>query len=112
MSTERNKCPYFVSMSSQKITCRGFETGCKVERGYARSGAGKAHYTEFCGRSYHRCEIAQMLNSVWHEIKVQVCPHNSGVDCINTAECDRCGWNPVVAAERLRKWMELHSCDT
>jgi aryl-alcohol dehydrogenase-like predicted oxidoreductase len=40
-----------------------------------------------------------------------VCPYNAGVDCLDTAQCYRCGWNPVVAAERLRKWMESHSCN-
>jgi hypothetical protein len=41
-----------------------------------------------------------------------ICPHNAGVDCLDATECHGCGWNPVVAAERLRRWMESHGCDT
>ena len=32
------------------------------------------------------------------------CPHNMGVE-YDKPECDRCGWNPKVAAARLEKIM-------
>lgn len=31
------------------------------------------------------------------------CPGNGAVVCMNQTKCDRCGWNPDVAAERLRR---------
>lgn len=32
------------------------------------------------------------------------CPHNAGVDCLPSQKCcDRCGWNPEVEKDRLKK---------
>ena len=105
-------CPYFLSISMQKITCRGFVPGYKLNQGFSRVGMEKEHYAEYCSNSYHRCQMATIINSVWNQFDIQPCPNNSEVECLHQNECERCGWNPVVAAERLRKWMELHSCDT
>lgn len=33
------------------------------------------------------------------------CLYNKEVDC-DSAKCDKCGWNPVVAARRIKNYME------
>lgn len=35
-----------------------------------------------------------------------VCPHNVSVDCTGDKNCDKCGWNPKVDAERKKKTRE------
>lgn len=34
------------------------------------------------------------------------CRFNNGVDCTDCSEynCNHCGWNPDVAAERVKEW--------
>ena len=34
-----------------------------------------------------------------------ICPHNQGCSC-DIPDCDKCGWNPVVAEHRLKKYKE------
>lgn len=34
------------------------------------------------------------------------CPHNEGVMCAHTADCENCGWNPEVAERRKEKIYE------
>lgn len=34
--------------------------------------------------------------------KVYDCPYNDGCHC-STMDCHRCGWNPKVAATRMKK---------
>ena len=36
------------------------------------------------------------------------CPYESAVSC-EIRNCDRCGWNPVVAKARLDAYMEKHN---
>lgn len=105
MAKNPKECPYFIAMSRQKIKCKGIVEGCEIQQGYPTAGKEKEHYAECCYRAYHRCPTAQMLNMVWHEYGVHVCPYNSGVDCLHADECDRCGWNPGVADERLKRFL-------
>lgn len=35
------------------------------------------------------------------------CKYNPGVDCESCVECDYCGWNPKVAEERLKQYVEV-----
>jgi hypothetical protein len=38
------------------------------------------------------------------EIKgMNPCPHNGGVACTDKRNCDKCGWNPIVAEERTER---------
>ena len=39
---------------------------------------------------------------------IHVCPHNRCVDCEDDA-CERCGWNPAVAKERIEAVMSRFS---
>ena len=99
-------CPYFVGMGYQVITCRGHITECELRQAFWMRGDEKVHYNECCSKDYNRCQVAQMLNSIWCDFAVQSCPNNSEVECLHTDGCDRCGWNPQVAEERLRRYMD------
>lgn len=42
------------------------------------------------------------------EYKIK-CPHNDAVGCFpSQRNCNRCGWNPDVAKERLEKFCKKH----
>lgn len=110
MAKNPEKCPYFIRMRRQIIVCKGCIAGCDMHQGYAEAGMEEEHYAVYCCRNYHSCITSQMLNTVWNEYEVSICRYNSGVDCLHEDECDRCGWNPAVAADRLRKWTEKHGC--
>jgi len=38
--------------------------------------------------------------------KLVPCPHNEGVMCAHTADCENCGWNPDVEARRTQSIRE------
>ena len=46
---------------------------------------------------------AKSVNGV--RLKPEQCPHNEGCRCIEK-KCDKCGWNPSVAEQRLAKLKE------
>lgn len=37
------------------------------------------------------------------------CKYNNGVGCENQIKCHRCGWNPTVYAERVKKIKEARN---
>ena len=39
----------------------------------------------------------------WAEIKRTYCVHNFGVDCEQHDQCDKCGFNPDVHAQRVKE---------
>lgn len=38
-------------------------------------------------------------------IKPTKCPNNDRVSCTDDTQCGKCGWNPRVAARRLRDFL-------
>ena len=40
------------------------------------------------------------MAKTYEKPKPEACPHNEGVACYHTADCEGCGWNPDVAAKR------------
>lgn len=53
---------------------------------------------KFCS---DRCKN-KLFNKARPAPVVEVCIYNDGVDCMDK-QCDRCGWNPAVAAMRKEK---------
>lgn len=39
------------------------------------------------------------------------CTFNKMIDCTERKKCNQCGWNPKVAAERLREWKKNRELD-
>lgn len=111
MSNNPKGCPYFIGMSRQKITCKGIVAGSEIHQAFREAGMEKAYHAEFCSNAYHRCTAATMINAVWNGYAVQPCPHNSGVECLHQSDCDSCGWNPLVAEERLRRFYIRYSLE-
>lgn len=97
------QCPYFIKIGHQAISCQGAVAGGKIRIGYAKPGAEKVQYADYCVGNYQRCEIAQMVNSVRHEYEVYVCPYNAEVECLHNNRCNRCGWNPEISKQRLEQ---------
>ena len=56
----------------------------------------------YCGQD---CRIRARNEKAWVEISPErLCCYNSGVECQpKDRECQTCGWNPDVAAERMRR---------
>ena len=106
-----NRCPYFREECRNKIVCEGITADCNMHQTFANSKDKQSYVREYCDGFYASCSLAQILNECHGRYTTMVCPYNAGVDCLDNAQCHRCGWNPVVAAERLRKWMESHSCN-
>ena len=82
-----------------------------MQQTFAGSKDKQKYVRDYCNGFYPSCSVAQILNECYGRYKTAICPHNAGVDCLGATECHGCGWNPVVAAERLRRWMELHGCN-
>lgn len=40
------------------------------------------------------------------------CPYNEWVDCMHTADCENCGWNPDVEAKRTQAIREELGLET
>ena len=38
-----------------------------------------------------------------NKAKPRPCPYNAEVGCIHLERCERCGWNPMVAAQRKKQ---------
>ena len=38
-------------------------------------------------------------------------PHNEGVYCLHTADCETCGWNPDVEARRMEEIREKYGIE-
>lgn len=47
------------------------------------------------------CPVAEKLNEVYG--LYSPCPNNEHVQCFFKETCDRCGWNPEVSLERLKR---------
>ena len=106
-----NRCPYFREECRNKIVCEGITADCNMHQTFANSKDKQSYVRDYCDGFYASCSVAQILNECHRRYKSVICPHNAGVDCLDTTECHGCGWNPVVAAERLRKWLEMHGCN-
>ena len=107
-----NRCPYFREESRNKIVCEGITADCNMHQTFSNSEDKQSYVRYHCGGFYASCSVAQILNECHGRYKTMTCPHNAGVDCLDDTQCHRCGWNSVVAAERLRKWMEIHGRTT
>ena len=47
------------------------------------------------------------------ETESTVCAYNKSIDCANHAVCTKCGWNPTVSknrVKRLRKQLRFPTC--
>ena len=44
----------------------------------------------------------------WNENGKYTCHYNIGCEC-SGPDCDDCGWNPTVAARRLKNYKENHN---
>lgn len=106
-----NRCPYFRKEESRKIVCVGIAADSDMHQTFASSKEKFGYVRDYCNGFYASCPVAQILNECHGRYKTTMCPHNASVDCLNATECHDCGWNPAIAAERLRKWMKIHSCD-
>ena len=106
-----NRCPYFREECQSKIVCEGITVDCNMYQAFANSKDKQSYVRGYCNGFYPSCSVAQILNEYHRRYKTVICPHNVGVECLDTTQCYSCGWNPVVATKRLRKWMEIHSCD-
>ena len=47
----------------------------------------------------------------WTRPKPVECPHNEGVMCAHTADCENCGWNPEVEARRIAEIREKYGIE-
>ena len=102
----------FREESRNKIVCEGITADCNMHQSFSNSEDKQSYVRYHCGGFYASCSVAQILNECHGRYTTMVCPYNAGVDCLDDTQCHRCGWNPVVAAERMRKWMEIHGCTT
>lgn len=105
MEKNSRNCPYLISRTRYAITCKGIMPGISLEQGFEKPGMSTDHHAQYCCGNYNACATARMINTVRHEYIISVCPHNSGVDCLHEDECERCGWNPVVAERRLQHFL-------
>ncbi len=108
MSKNPRICPYYQNMTRQQITCTGIVPGCEIRQSFASPGMEKRNYDRFCSSNYHRCPTAQMLNTLHFAFHPNTCHCNSEVECLHPDECHRCGWSPVVARDRLERFLNLH----
>ena len=106
-----NRCPYFREEIQRKIVCEGIDAGSDMHQTFASSKERQRYVCDYCNGFYASCPVAQILNECHGRYKTMICPYNAGVDCLDDTQCHRCGWNPVVAVERLRRWKELHGCN-
>lgn len=104
-------CPYYNSETTQMIICEGIVHNSTLKTGFASIRTKRQHKKTFCEGVFFRCPHASMLNTKWKYYDVVSCKWNKGVECADLSQCDHCGWNPVVAADRLRKYREIHSCE-
>lgn len=96
MSNSTNVCPYYRGVSAAIIHCTGVERCINADLTFPQ-GADRAAYCErFCLGKYSECDILGALDEAY-----RTCPHNRSVHCLQTDDCCRCGWNPVVAEQRL-----------
>lgn len=50
--------------------------------------------------------VAHMIHNFFvQQTEKILCIHNRGVNCAER-NCERCGWNPTIAEERINKWRE------
>lgn len=108
MSSNPKVCPFLIQTKRQTIICKGVNEENQIHTAFADAKDLQEYSCRYCNRDYHRCYIAAPLNNIYKLIDDTPCPYNDGVECLHKDECKRCGWNPVVAAERLRKWMEIY----
>ena len=73
-----------------------------MQQTFAGSKDKQRYEQSYCNGFYPGCSVAKILNECHGRYKTVVCLHNDGVDCLDTTKCHVCGWNPVVAAKRLR----------
>lgn len=103
VGTVSNWCPYFLEEGLVKIMCEGITKDCNMHQTFASSKEKQRYVRHYCNGGYVGCPVAQILNECHGRYKVLICPHNTGVDCVDDTQCNRCGWNPAVTAERLQR---------
>ena len=47
---------------------------------------------------------------LYKDLKMEICPFNTGVECYHIGECMGCGWHPLVANERKRIIRGIVNC--
>ena len=96
MSTERDVCPYFRGEGLQVIHCTGVEPAVNADVTFQKHRDFKDYRECFCLGKYSACAMAKCLDEVY-----RTCSYNSGVICLQTDNCSKCGWNPEVSSRRL-----------
>ena len=79
-----------------------------MEMGFASSKVKQRWLEECCDGDPTQCPLASIIDQTWGLLAAASCPHNSAILCQEQTRCQRCGWNPVVAAERQRRWTAMH----
>ena len=103
-------CPYYNRETAQMIVCDGIAPNSTLETGFTSIKAKREYKETYCEGVFFRCPKARLLNTQWKRYEIASCKWNEGVECVDLSQCDRCGWNPVVAQRRLCAF--LHQDDT
>lgn len=92
---EPNICPYFDHVRGTGLTCASNVpvAGATATQMFLSKQELSEYFKQFCGGDYCSCAFLQVV----------VCRYNDGVECREKDRCDRCGWNPVVARDRLER---------
>ena len=116
MSNSVNVCPYyrgkvlaelgqggmgvvyqcFRGGSGTIVHCTGVERGVNSDLTFLQGSDRAAYCDRFCLGKYSTCDILGALDEAY-----RTCPHNRGVHCLQADGCCQCGWNPVVAGQRI-----------
>lgn len=70
---------------------------------------------KYCNRDcyYKSCkeETAAKDNQPAVEVYINACRFNDGVVCLDQEHCNKCGWNPWIAQQRLARilsrWLDV-----
>lgn len=96
MSNSVNVCPYYRGGSGTIVHCTGVERGVNSDLTFLQGSDRAAYCDRFCLGKYSTCDILGALDEAY-----RTCPHNRGVHCLQADGCCQCGWNPVVAGQRI-----------
>lgn len=92
-----NVCPYFDHVKWAGLTCTSnvpVAGATATQMFFSKQQMGE-YFKQVCCVDYSSCAFLQVV----------VCRYNDGVECREKDRCDRCGWNPVVAHDRLLQFM-------
>ena len=98
------KCPFYSNDNGRNIircSVGGGISGISLRT--VDKAAWKKHMDSFCCKDYGDCPVYRLAMTYWGG---ESCKHNDGVVCLGQHGCGSCGWNPDVAAARLRRRKE------